>query len=783
MGPTLRAVPDDYPPEIIGYAEPWIVNPGDELDVKISCTEPAYTYKVVRLVQGLEGKVYPQKKEEQITAIPSKLQEGRFQMAIPGSYAIITDSALTNTTKDVNKVHISLHFCSYLPVAGHDQCILSTLDCTTNSGFAVILNDAGRVDLVVGTGSNKELVKTGFHPENKQWIKLELWISQAGALDFELSPIPTFSQKPLQSAFRMTSRRLRCQFEQLKIAPLMFAAMDARSANESTAQICAFFNGRIANPTIRVSSGDNGAGETVTVKYDFARDVHSSTLIDTSGRSTLGRVFNSPTRAVTDHEWDGSEEDWTKASYGYGAIHFHEDDLDDAGWQTDFRIRVPSVARSGAYSVRVEAVNGLAMDDVVFFVRPSRGPSDGVRRPRTGFVLSTFTYLAYANERMYDQSKSSKLEHPSHDFAVRKDWQFDRMVRRTDLGLSLYDVHRDGSGVVYSSPRRPLLNMRPDYIHWALHRPREFSADLLMIGLLERLGIPYDVLTDHDLHISQLEAADDRLCLDQYDVLIAGCHPEYPTLESLNAYTSHLCRDGSLFYAGGNGFYWVAALGVATAANDTNPQGLFQGCLEVRRGDQGIRTYTLPGGERHFSSNGQRGTLWRSRGRPANLLVGVGSAGEGLGPGVPYCRTAASKGGAYAWIFDGVEADLIGVDGFGGGASGDEFDKYDVANGSPAGAVVLATSTGHSDDFGIFIEDVGFPIQNTLGSQTREIRSDMVLFEAVGGGHVFSVGSINWLSCVGWNDYDNDAARVTGNVLRGFLSRKMRGDMRMCFRI
>lgn len=35
MGPTLRAVPDDYPPEIIGYAEPWIVNPGDEVDVKV----------------------------------------------------------------------------------------------------------------------------------------------------------------------------------------------------------------------------------------------------------------------------------------------------------------------------------------------------------------------------------------------------------------------------------------------------------------------------------------------------------------------------------------------------------------------------------------------------------------------------------------------------------------------------------------------------------------------------------------------------------------------------
>jgi hypothetical protein len=39
-------------------------------------------------------------------------------------------------------------------------------------------------------------------------------------------------------------------------------------------------------------------------------------------------VKEGESRAVKGFDWDGTQPDWTKASYGYGAIHFHEDDLD-----------------------------------------------------------------------------------------------------------------------------------------------------------------------------------------------------------------------------------------------------------------------------------------------------------------------------------------------------------------------------------------------------------------------------------------------------------------------
>ena len=80
-------------------------------------------------------------------------------------------------------------------------------------------------------------------------------------------------------------------------------------------------------------------------------------IIDISGNNRHGVLVNAPTRAVKGHDWDGSQPDWTKATYGYGAIHFHEDDLDDAGWSTNFSITIPSTARSGAYAIELRCPN------------------------------------------------------------------------------------------------------------------------------------------------------------------------------------------------------------------------------------------------------------------------------------------------------------------------------------------------------------------------------------------------------------------------------------------
>ena len=62
---------------------------------------------------------------------------------------------------------------------------------------------------------------------------------------------------------------------------------------------------------------------------------------------------NFPTRAVTSSKWDGSEMNWQNKSEHYAAIHFHEDDIYDFEWETDFKLTIPKNMPSGIYIMRI----------------------------------------------------------------------------------------------------------------------------------------------------------------------------------------------------------------------------------------------------------------------------------------------------------------------------------------------------------------------------------------------------------------------------------------------
>ncbi|CAO2655159.1 Nn.00g102230.m01.CDS01 [Neocucurbitaria sp. VM-36] len=737
------------PPEIIGYAEPWIVAPGDSVAIKISCTEPEYKYRTVRLIQGIDIEHSPKKVEEEVKEIPRGQRPGKYQTARPGSYGLVPNWAPPISAEGLQ---VSFYMQPWLLDCTHAQTLVSTQDLAAHTGFSITLNRQGSIDISVGTEHNVEVVSTGLKPREKTWSKVKLVISGTSVqmslthVAFRVEPIP-----PPETFEGQLDRKASIT----KAAPLFIASCQDNVAGNTTnvtkPLATDVFNGRIDRLTLKTC----GQHPLVLAKYDFSLDISSDYIIDTSGRDLNGVLINAPTRAVKGHDWDGSESDWTRAKFGYGAIHFHDDDLDDAGWDTDFVITIPSGVRSGAYAVEVETTNGRDMDSITFFVRPTSWTSDNSMK--VCLVFSTFTYLAYANERMYDTTRQNTAElGPSFDIdKALKSAEFYKMRRRVDLGLSCYDRHNDGSGVCFSSAKRPIMNVRPGYIMWGFSRPREFSADLMMLGFLEREGIPYEISTDHDLHARGASA------LQGFNTVITGSHPEYPTLESFNAYNAFAKGGGNLMYMGGNGFYWVSALDAARPHR-----------LEVRRGDVGVRAYGLPGGEHVNSTDGQRGGLWRSRGMSCNTLFGVGFCAQGTGPGVPFKRTEASKDDRVSWMFTDVSGELFGTRGFGGGASGDEIDRYDVENGSPADALTLATSTGHSDDFGIAIEDLSYPALNTLGTQTNLIRSDVVYYVGSGGGGIFSVGSINWYCSLAWDNYENNVANLTGNVIRGFLAGK-----------
>ena len=50
---------------------------------------------------------------------------------------------------------------------------------------------------------------------------------------------------------------------------------------------------------------------------------------------------------MTGWNFSGEEMCWRHARHEYGAIHFHDDDLYDAGWDVDFEWQVPARMASG----------------------------------------------------------------------------------------------------------------------------------------------------------------------------------------------------------------------------------------------------------------------------------------------------------------------------------------------------------------------------------------------------------------------------------------------------
>jgi N,N-dimethylformamidase len=53
--------------------------------------------------------------------------------------------------------------------------------------------------------------------------------------------------------------------------------------------------------------------------------------------------------------------------------------------------------------------------------------------------------------------------------------------------------------------------------------------------------------------------------------------------------------------------------------------------------------------------------------------------------------------------------------------------------------------------------------------QGAKVRADMIFFETPAGGAVFSTGSISYAGSLSHNNFDNDIARITSNVLNRFL--------------
>ena len=255
------------------------------------------------------------------------------------------------------------------------------------------------------------------------------------------------------------------------------------------------------------------------------------------------------------------------------------------------------------------------------------------------------------------------------------------------------------------------------------------------------------------MHTEGIEA------LAPYRLIVTGTHPEYWSTAMLNALEEWLRRGGRLMYLGGNGFYWRVAFSAA-----------WPGAIELRRAEDGVRNWQTESGESYHAFNGEYGGLWRRLGRAPNTLVGVGFAAQGFERAIGYKRNPESYTSRATWIFENVTDENIGTSGLGGGAAGQEVDRYNPSLGSPTHAVILASATEFGPDMTRTKEEL--TAATVVPSPDPVVRADIVFFETAAGGAVFSVGSISWFGALARNGYDNDIAQITANVVRRFADPK-----------
>ncbi|CAI6287855.1 unnamed protein product [Periconia digitata] len=752
--------PVDAAQHIIGYADPLVVSPGERVGVHVSCHQPSYTNRLVRMGPGHYDANAPPPSHHPVANVQSSSHPGRPQYSRPGSFATVpwflnSSSAALDAEPTLE---VSFWVQPFLPRdAGHEQYLFSTLEPGGRLGFASYIAKDGNLTVAVGGEQGQQAATVQISMLRHGWYFMNFRFdatSRVVTVSARSKATHIVAQTTQQGAVTLANGFALASSQPLTIA--------SHSTNERVSNLpvdSTTFNGKIDSFKVDYLAGEDC---NTLLQLDFSKDISSEEFPDVSGNAIRGKVVNCPARGVTGHDWDASETAWNRASYGYGAIHFHDDDVDDAAWDQDFELSLPKDLPSGCYGIEID--DGKSKDTIPFFVRPDL---DEKATNKVAFIFPTFTYAAYANDRMYDTTRDVHIDIPGSD-SVRRSRHTHILESRPDLGVSLYDSHNDGSGTTHSSLKRVVLNMRPDYFHWGFGGPRELPADLWFIGFLDKeLGSGnYDILTDHDL--SRFGTS----LLLRYDVVLSGSHPEYPTYAMLDAYEAFLAAGRFFMYLGGNGYYWVTGHSQKPEQNHR---------IEVRRADQGCRVFSLPPGDWFLALTGEQGGLWRSRGRTPNRICGLGCDACGMGQGAPYGITPeAREDPKLQFLFKGSgleHADIIGDFGLvQGAASGDEIDRLDYSLGTPENAVIIATSKlagGHSDNYGLFNEEIMFPMVNTLGTTSDKVRSDLVYFDTGSGGAVFGVGSINWVGSLAWKNYENNVAQITANALHEFVRRSL----------
>ena len=406
-------LPGGFVKDIVGYCEPLSLRAGASIAFKLSSFTPGPAQiSIVRLISGDDRPHGTGLIEEVVDADLPAVDIG-YQPLVQGSYAAVAGMPAVHS--GTFEIYVFPTLLRATP-----QCIANMAGvelCVAESGFTV----TGRTDLTLPTP-----VKT------RRWYRVLMGFGGELTLHVQMIPAgPAEAPVSAHAAERGDSM--------LPAGDWVFAA---------SAPGVRHFNGRLEAPVLR-------GGEAVLASWNFSEGIATQTIKASGPDGRDGRLYQTPTRGVCGRLWDGTHQSFHQAPEHYAAIHFHEDDLTDAGWQSSFTWCVPAELVSGQYALKV--TQGDSEDYVPFFVRPQRGR----RSNDLAYLVPTATYLAYANQRVQfvpGPFGDARLKHANDAF----------LFAHEEVGFSLYEYHRDDSGVHFSSRHRPILDLKPRTGTWGV---------------------------------------------------------------------------------------------------------------------------------------------------------------------------------------------------------------------------------------------------------------------------------------------------------------------------
>ena len=763
---------------LTGYADKFGVHPGDSIKFHVNADGPSeYTVSIVQMINGDTNPRGPGLVEKPVAAQCNGVKKGRKQTIYSGSYGFVADSPRLRPGSFTLQCWIWPTTPKTHPQYWkHGTQGLVTKWCG-DKGFGLFINEAGCPEVRL----DGEKLSNGVPLRDHAWHFLAATYDAAsGALTLYHEPQICYALDP---EIEPVSKVVKSGITHGDF-PLVFAGYAGGADSSPQAQasvppgmiIAGHYNGKIDSPRLcnralsrmdietmklgarsgmdeRRGSGPSARlAECVLGSWDFGAGIETLIGHDTGPYMHHATIVNCPTRGMTGYNWGGHHFDWKHARGEYGAIHFHDDDLDDARWSVDFEWVVPAGTKSACYAAKLTTKDGDE-DYVPFFVVPKLGTFDA----KIAVMMPTISYMAYANEHLANNAGGAELLVYRVPIMQQQNMF---LSEHREYGGSIYDTHTDGSGICLSSRLRPILSIRPKYDHFLSQAPWQYPADLHLIYWLETMGYKYDVITDEDV------TYDGVARLEGYNVVITGSHPEHNSGTQLDALHNYTQRGGRLMYMGADGWYWVHSY---HPAYDGRGRGIV---TEMRRCESGIRTWRADPGEYYHQGTGELGGMWRYRGRYLHTVAGTGMSSEGFDISTYYSRTPESNDPRVSWAFDGIgEEEKLGNFGLvGGGAAGTELDIVDTMLGSPPHTLVVATSAGrHTEGYLLVMEDFGFNQQGLDGTQHPRIRSDIAFHETPNGGGCFAFSSIAFCGALPWNNCQNNISKLVANVLNRFM--------------